>query len=167
MSVEIASLVSALGGQVVGKIRLQKIVYLLDKLGLDSGFSYSYHHYGPFSAELSDATDFERFFGALDEEQRNRVSDGVPYAIFKTTKEVKDIERIGGLTVSEISGYADIIEKYSATELELAATAYWLAKEEEVTDWRGELKKRKGVKTEGGRTEKAIRLLEELNIGIS
>lgn len=167
MSIETASLVAALGGQVVGKIRLQKIVYLLDILGLNSGFSYSYHHYGPYSSELSDATDFEHFFGDLEEEQRNRVSDGVPYTVFRTNKRIEDSDLVGDLSASDIRHYASIIDGYTATELELAATAYWLAHEEKIENWFEELRKRKGVKTEEGRTDKALKLLEEMGLSLN
>ena len=165
MAVEIASLVAALGGEIVGKIRLQKVVYLLDRLGLDSGFSYAYHHYGPYSSELSDAADVETYFGELKEEQRNRVSDGVPYVIFKSEKNIGNIgEGVGNLSVDDIGKYSSIMKAYTATELELAATAYWLAHEEEVSDWRSELKTRKGIKTERGRTDRAIELLDKLGL---
>lgn len=168
MAVRIASLVAALGGEIVGKIRLQKVVYLLDRLGLNSGFSYSYHHYGPYSSELSDAADLEAFFGVLKEEQRNRVSDGVPYVVFRSENKVGDIgARVGSLSINDIDKYSSIMKAYTATELELAATAYWLAHEEEVSDWRSELKTRKGIKTEQGRTDRAIELLDKLGLHLN
>jgi uncharacterized protein YwgA len=167
MAIEIASLVAAVGGEVIGKIRLQKIVYLLDRIGLDSGFSYSYHHYGPFSSALSDVADIEASFGDLMEEQRNRVSDGVPYIIFKSSRSLDSYDKVGGLSVNDISLYSNIMDSYTSTELELAATAFWLAKEEEISDWRTELKKRKGVKTEGGRTERAVELLIKLGLELA
>jgi len=34
---------------------LQKTIYLLDQLGLNSGFEYQYYHYGPYSRELDNA----------------------------------------------------------------------------------------------------------------
>ena len=38
MTIDVPSLILAAGGEVVGKVRLQKIVYLLDQIGLNSGF---------------------------------------------------------------------------------------------------------------------------------
>jgi hypothetical protein len=73
---------------------------------------------------------------------------------------------IGGLNVRDAARYAAILNEYSSTELELAATAYWLANEEKIEDWRAELKRRKGVKTEGGRTEKALEILQRVGLSV-
>ncbi|MFD1943199.1 hypothetical protein [Paradevosia shaoguanensis] len=168
MSVDISHLVMALGGTVVGKIRLQKVVYLLDQLGLDSGFDFDYHHYGPYSAGLAEAVDLKIIFGDLSEEQRRRQSDGVPYTVFTANTDVGRFkgEDVGDLKWLDVERYSALFEKYSATTLELAATAFWLAHEEQYTDWRSELVKRKGVKTENGRVEQATQLLKELGLSL-
>ncbi len=51
----IADIIRAAGGRLVSRIRLQKIAYLLDQFGPKSGFTYSYHHYGPFSRDIDSA----------------------------------------------------------------------------------------------------------------
>jgi HD superfamily phosphohydrolase len=56
------------------------------------------------------------------------------------------------------------MQSRTAMVLELAATIHWLAFVERFDNWRDELIKRKGVKTEQGRSEDAFRLLTELNI---
>ena len=48
----VAAIVEAAGGQLTGRVRLQKAVYLLDHVGLNSGFEYDYHNYGPYSRDL-------------------------------------------------------------------------------------------------------------------
>lgn len=165
MSIDVSHLVSALGGTVVGKIRLQKIVYLLDQLGLESGYDFDYHHYGPYSAELADAVDLKVIFGEIEEDVRRRQSDGVPYSVFKSKHEIGS--SVGHLSTERVAVLSRLFEKYSATTLELAATAHWLAKEEALPDWRSELVKRKGVKTKNGRTEEALELLGELGLPLS
>ena len=45
----VADIVVAAGGRLVSRVRLQKVAYLLDKLGAKSGFSFAYHHFGPYS----------------------------------------------------------------------------------------------------------------------
>jgi uncharacterized protein len=60
MTIDIPSLVVAAGGQVPGRVRLQKIVYLLDQIGLESGFTFEYHHYGPYSEGLAEQVEDER-----------------------------------------------------------------------------------------------------------
>ena len=62
MTVDIASLVRAAGGEIVGKIRLQKMVYLLDQMGLNSGYPFEYHHYGPYSESLAQQVEDDVFF---------------------------------------------------------------------------------------------------------
>jgi len=47
MPIELQHLLKAADGELVGKVRLQKTVYLLDQIGMGSGFTYEYHHYGP------------------------------------------------------------------------------------------------------------------------
>lgn len=38
----------------IGKIMLQKLMYLMQRKGLDMHLSYSIHYYGPYSSELYD-----------------------------------------------------------------------------------------------------------------
>jgi hypothetical protein len=52
----------------------------------------------------------------------------------------------------------------NSTVLELSATAYWLRHDESFSDWKKELVKRKGQKTEAGRLEKAEQLLANLGL---
>lgn len=169
MAIDISHLISALGGTVVGKVRLQKIVYLLDQLGLDSGFDFEYHHYGPYSADLTEAVDFNVSLGDISEEPRRRQSDGVPYTVFVSSPRLTEFngEAMGDLSWEEIGKYSTLFSKYSATTLELAATAFWLVNEEQVEDWRGELVDRKGVKTQNGRVEQAVQLLGELGLDLN
>ena len=161
MTLEVRSLVAAAGGELVGKIRLQKVVYLLDQLGLDSGFSYQYHHYGPYSAGLVEEVDDELVLQRLHEEQRHRKGDGVPYVVYKATMdEAAEAASIAERFGAELSD----MQTCSATVLELAATIHWLAFKEARTDWREELVRRKTVKTENGRTEQALALLDRLRL---
>ena len=81
----VVALLKAAGGQLVGRVRLQKVVYLLDQLGLESGFRYDYHHYGPFSRDLDNAVADAEAFGLVDEKFGRRQVDGARYSIFKLT----------------------------------------------------------------------------------
>ena len=83
MAIDVPSLVRAAGGEIVGKVRLQKMVYLLDQLGVPTGFSFSYHHYGPYSDELAEVVEDDVIFRRVKAERRRR-SDGVPYVVYKT-----------------------------------------------------------------------------------
>src|SRR4051812_7285027 len=125
MTIDIPSLVMAAGGEIVGKIRLHKVVYLLDQIGLDSGFSYDYYHYGPYSEDLAEQVEDDVVFRHLDASQRRRVSDGVPYGAYSA-------KASGGGDALETRLPANLVrtalaemQRHSATVLELAATIHW------------------------------------------
>lgn len=158
MTVNISSLIAAAGGEIVGKVRLQKLVYLLDQLGLDSGFSFSYYHYGPYSEDLADAVEDEVVFRRVDVETRRR-ADGVPFFVFRARQ-----SEAAPSFAPKIDSAVKAMQSRSATVLELAATIHWLAFVEGLKNWREELTRRKGAKVEQGRADDALRLLQELNI---
>ena len=58
-SANAANVASIIGhvGEIVGRTKLQKTFALLELVGLGAGFNFSYHIYGPYSEELSEATD--------------------------------------------------------------------------------------------------------------
>jgi hypothetical protein len=161
----VARIVRAAGGTVVGRIRLQKEIYLLEQLGLNSGFSFSYHHYGPYSEDLTDAVDGAKAFNYVREEIRPRRSDGVPFSVYAIGERAPALgERISALPVETVSGALSVMQKCSATVLEIAATIHWLRTYEQVADWRTELVRRKGSKTAAGRTEEALTVLSNLGL---
>ncbi len=82
----VTALVAAAGGALTGRVRLQKTLYLLDRLGLHSGFGYEYHHYGPYSRDLDNATADAKAFGLITEQYDHRQSDGAMYSIFKLSQ---------------------------------------------------------------------------------
>jgi len=49
---ELVRIVSAADGQLVGRTRLQKTVYLLELAGLGSGYHFGHRFHGPYSEEL-------------------------------------------------------------------------------------------------------------------
>jgi uncharacterized protein YwgA len=164
MTIDIASLVVASGGEVVGKVRLQKIVYLLDQIGLESGFSYEYHHYGPYSDELADQVEEEVIFRRLKAEHRSRQSDGVSYIAYSASSAGGGDPIDWNIPVDRIRSALAEMQRRSATVLELAATIHWLAVVEERQDWKDELIRRKGAKTHQGRDRQALDLLALLGL---
>ncbi|GJL96017.1 MAG: hypothetical protein DHS20C05_24220 [Hyphococcus sp.] len=168
MSIEVKDVIAASGGEIVGKIRLQKMIYLLDQLGLESGYSFDYHHYGPYSSDLASSTDIAVAFDDVAEESRRRFSDGVPYSVFKVSHAVvpTSSDRLGGLPMDKARQTLSYLQSQTGVILELAATIHWLAFVEKVGDWRKELLRRKGSKAEDGRLEKALGLLNDLDIQV-
>jgi uncharacterized protein YwgA len=167
MTVDIAHLIRAAGGSIVGKVRLQKVVYLLDQIGMNSDFEFRYHHFGPYSAALSDAVDDATIFDEVEETTRTRASDGVPYSVYEVGDSAvlpENAGALGDLKFDDARQAIRVMNKYSATVLELAATINWLVSVEDEEDWRTEVKNRKGAKTAGGRIDEALKLLRELDL---
>ena len=161
----VAQVVAASGGEIIGRVRLQKVFYLLDRLGLGSGFSYAYHHYGPFSADLVDALDGAKAFRFVTETAKHRRSDGVQFSAFSLGSDVpKMTSNIASLPAERVAKLSAVMNSRSSTVLELAATIHWLQSELGLSDWEAELLRRKGKKTENGRTQEALKLLEELGL---
>lgn len=159
----VAAVLDAAGGELTGRVRLQKAVYLMDRLGLDSGFSFDYHHYGPFSRDLDNAVADAKAFGFVEEEFRQRQSDGATYSIFRLKKPPR-LEAFGKLGAEKARELARLFAETDVTVLELAATVDWLWRFENIADWKSEITKRKGIKVEGGRLEEALKLLKQLRL---
>lgn len=161
----VAAVLAAAGGEVASRIRLQKSVYLLDRRGLQSGFEYDYHHYGPYSRDLDNAAGDAKAFDLVDEDYAYRVSDGARYSIFRLKCGVQPRpEAYGGLGQEKAHELAHLFAKTNVTVLELAATIDWLWHEEKIDDWRREIEKRKSAKTGGGRLDRAVELLRQLGL---
>lgn len=162
---KVAAVLDAAGGELVGRIRLQKVVYLLDQLGFESGFDYSYHHYGPYSRDLENATLDATVFAGVKEKIAHRAGDGASYSIFSLADDtLVDPAAFGALSSERAKELVGKFKETGPTVLELAATAHWIAVREGRTDWDAEVRKRKNVKSQNGRLEKALDLLRELGL---
>src|SRR5687768_11461768 len=85
----VAAIVDAAGGRLVSRVRLQKIAYLLDQLGMESGFDYQYFHYGPYSRDIDNAILDAKAFDYVVENFDRRQSDGARYSVFEIRKAPK------------------------------------------------------------------------------
>jgi len=154
----VARIIRLSGGRLVGKTRLQKSAYLLESLGIGFDLDFEYHHYGPYSEELASLADDARALGFLDVEWK-RTADGSEYAIYRdtgkniTTDSVVDDQRREVLR---------ILGEYPAVELELAATADFLAKNGYGAMAWEETRRRKASKISQERVALAQELLDRL-----
>ena len=158
----VVSAVALSGGELVGRIRLQKIIYLLDQLGMKSGAQFEYHHYGPYSEAVSDAVTDAKFWGNIKETVSFRVTDGAPYSSFKTDNKVPTA--LGALSSENAQRFLEKFADCTSTVLELAATVHWLAFVERLPNWRNEIGVRKAGKTDKGRLDKALTLLKDIGL---
>jgi uncharacterized protein len=161
--VVVAVIAAAPDGRLASRIRLQKSVYLLDRLGFESGFEFEYHHYGPYSRELDNATADAKALKLIDERIEHRLRDGAGYSVFEAKVSPKRELHAAG-DRSQSRERIALFARTNVTVLELAATVDWLWRVEEIADWRSEVAARKGAKTGGGRLETAVELLATLGL---
>lgn len=159
----VADIVAAAGGRLVSRVRLQKLAYLLDHLGADSGFGYVYHHYGPYSRDLDAAIFDADAFGLVEEKFERRKLDGARYSIFEV-KVGAEMHHFSYLRTERLRELAKRLASVNVTVLELAATAHWLAQGEKIKEWKAEIVRRKGSKADNGRLAEASQLLAELGL---
>jgi len=144
---KVADIIRDAGGRVVGRTRLQKLGYLLELSGLGEGFSFEYRHYGPYSEELAAAARNAKFLGLIFE-QEHPASWGGTYSVSTAAAASADAADQPRIRLAGEAVAADPIE------LELAATAAFLAVEGATDPWQ-ETAKRKPEKAGGGRLENA------------
>jgi hypothetical protein len=142
----ITRIVRDAGGRIVGRTRMQKVAFLLEITGLGEGFRFEYKHYGPYSEELTDAAKMAASFGLLVVSE-HQTSWGGWYSTYET--------REGGTIASvDRAALASEAIKLDSLDLELAATAAYLAFEGYDDPWL-ETEKRKPEKSADGRLERA------------
>ena len=152
---EAAEIVRDAGGNLVGRTRLQKVAYLLTVAGLENEFSFLYKHYGPYSEDLAQAAKTAQALGLIREDE-HAASWGGTYSVYQALHVDGHADNAARLELATLASKAD------AVELELAATAAYLAVEEGIAESWAETARRKPEKAEGGRLERAKKLYEEI-----
>jgi uncharacterized protein YwgA len=145
---KVAAIIRDAGGRIVGRTRLQKIGYLLELAGMGEGFPFVYRHYGPYSEELAEAARDASALGLISEEE-HPASWGGHYSIF-TAPPVPAAEEIHPSRTALMRETVDA----SAIDLELAATAAYLAEAGSLDPW-GDTARFKPEKAQGGHLENA------------
>lgn len=150
-----AEIVRDAGGQIVGRTRLQKIAYILEVAGLGGGFPFRYKHYGPYSEQLAEAAQTARIVGMLSEQETPATWGGV-YSTYHSL-----LPPQGGQVPEARQRLAQELVNVDAVELELAATALFLAYERFPDPW-AETARRKPDKADAGRLQRANQLYQSL-----
>jgi uncharacterized protein YwgA len=151
-SEKVQGIIADAGGKIVGRTRLQKIAYLLEVAGVGDDFHFDYHHYGPYSEDLTRAASLAHQAEKICEEEKTTNWGGF-YSIYTTEPSAENNEIRQRL--------AKTAEKADAVVLELAATAAYFAKDGKSDPWE-ETKMRKPDKAERGRLAEAKKLYGEL-----
>ncbi len=127
---ELARIVSAAGGMLRGRTKLQRTAYLLDLGGFGCGYEFDYTRYGPFSEELDRDANYTHLFYDFEDE-KNRSEGGGIYSVFKTGVEYQPMvegEDLYKKLVTIANGASSII-------LEMTAEAAYFAAEGEPDPW--------------------------------
>ncbi|MES5044068.1 hypothetical protein ABVB72_02160 [Rhizobium nepotum] len=156
----------AADNKIIGRIRVQKVFYLLEKLGLNSGIRFSYYHYGPYSETLANEIDFAQLLDGRLCETIAETQFGASYSVFdlEPPKNGAPTDRVGDIPMATAKKYIKSMKSTTSVVIELAATIQWLRHEEKVHDWKNELKKRKSAKASEENIREALRLLDELGL---
>ncbi|MGA2795562.1 MAG: hypothetical protein ABSE69_18985 [Roseiarcus sp.] len=154
-AVKAAGIVRDAGGRIVGRTRLQKVAYLLSVTGLEDGLPFSYKHYGPYSEDLATAARDADLLGLLTESEQ-QASWGGMYSTYVVHDSPSSSVPSARRQLATEAAAADAIE------LELVATAVFLAKEGHSDPWI-ETVRRKPEKAENDRIDKARLLYRRLS----
>ena len=157
-SIKVAAIIRDAGGEIVGRTRLQKTVYLLSVAGLEDGFSFAYKHYGPFSEAVATAARDGHLLGRLKETVKKTAWGGT-YSVYQVADALD-----AGVPHQQAPARRELATAASAAspvELELAATAVFLHREGASDPW-AETARRKPEKARDGRLERARSLLGDL-----
>jgi uncharacterized protein YwgA len=152
-----AVIIQEAGGELVGRTRLQKVTYLAQLAGFGSSFSFEYKHYGPFSEELATAIEIAAGVGFISEDEK-RTDWGGWYSVYSVSNLPPTVS-----VNAERAKFISAAAKMSAVELELAATAAFLFREEGNSNPWTTTAQLKPDKASGGRLERAKTAYRELS----
>ena len=154
-AVKAAHILRDAGGKIVGRTRFQKVAYLLCVAGLEGQLSFSYKHYGPYSEDLATAVRDADLLSLLKKTDQ-QAGWGGTYSIYTTEATPNEGVPESRRQLASEAASAD------AVELELAATAVFLALEGYSDPW-SETARRKPEKAENGRLDRAMTLYRKLS----
>jgi uncharacterized protein YwgA len=162
---DIEAVLHAAGGEIVGKIRTQKVFYLLKALGMGCDYPFSYHHYGPYSQALATQIEGSVLFDDKVIETKKVGDFGNEYSIFSiTSSSGNPPSKVGSLDFQMAKDYVTKMKAVTSVVLELAATIHWLTNEEKCEDWQTEVKLRKPQKATEENVREASQLLQALKL---
>ena len=162
----VVDLIALSGGELIGRTRLQKEVYLLHRCGGDFAVDFVYHYFGPYSFEIADAIDDACRENSIKSQIRTGRYE-IPYTIFRTARKSARPQGIGSLSGERASVLIQSMKNVSDIVLELAATIVFL-RDAEGYSCRGAVEEtiaRKPLKATKGRIDRALKLID--NLGIS
>lgn len=147
--------------RIAGRTRLQKTIWLLQRLGLQSSYRYKTYHYGPYSEGVQAEVELLESFGVLEEKSIVGQAGNSYYII-----EVLHTDHLVPNQLPEsVKTAIPKLEKEDTGILELAAT--YDAFRSEGAPHKGAMdavRRKKGDKCNSGRLEKAVEFVGKLGL---
>ena len=118
----------ACDNEIIGRIRLQKLAYLAEKINYGLGVKFHYHHYGPFSEGLVSFIDDVVIDETVSEEIKRKKNNLGEYFVYKINDNNSNAMDNNSATFFKAAKEIDPLY------LELLATALFLQEEDKETD---------------------------------
>ncbi len=120
--------------EVVGRKRLQKMIYILKKSGIDFSERYSFHFYGPYSEELSTRVEELSNLGFIQENKEKE--KGYYQYRYQLTNEGISFLNQAETELPDVSAFIEEMNEQSSRFLELVSTMLYFDNfsKEEVED---------------------------------
>lgn len=165
LSSVIADVLRAGDGRIVGKVRIQKILYLLEQLGLEARIPFSYHHYGPYAEAISSALDYAELVDQTIAEEPGVTNSGYGFVSYMLKSQSGEAPAtVGEIPFAEAQALIRKMQAETSVNIELAATIHWLKHKERIADWSSELVRRKTTKATPENIARALALLREVGL---
>lgn len=117
-------------GEVQGRKKLQKLVYLAQRLGAPFREDFAYHLFGPFSEALANELEEMKMLGLI-KETKETTQGGYPQYSYSLTQEGTGLAETKQLVFdSELVSTLRELNKEDGRKLELKATTWFLLESE-------------------------------------
>jgi uncharacterized protein YwgA len=149
------SLVLQSAGPILGRTKLQKILYLANSVGWKA-LDFKYHNYGPYSESLASELDNMRNYGWIEEHEISTSQERVLYEYHFSSRyrqtalslqgKIEDTVPNGKQLISRTKGLVKQLNEFSSDELQIMSTLVFLRaqdpsmSEEQVVDMARKLK---------------------------
>ena len=119
-------LVEKNGGEVAGRVKLQKIIYFCKALGADINPNYKLYVYGPFSQQVADTLQ-DCVVEDILEEKNGLIQKGIEFDDY--LKSVEDLEDSSMEILMDVLG---LCKALSVRQLEIDATTFFIDRQQKI-----------------------------------
>jgi uncharacterized protein YwgA len=133
--IALISLVLQSAGSIVGRTKLQKLMYLANSIGWRA-LDFKYHNYGPFSDSLAAELDNMRNYGWIEEREISTSHDRLLHKYSFSNKykrtglsqlsKIEDSIPNGRQLISRTKGLVKQLNKFSSDDLQIMSTLVFL-----------------------------------------